>query len=132
MEKGGELVRFSIPFIPPSINSLYGISTKRGRVSVFLKQEGRRFKDNAKMFMPKIEMPEAPVVLELRIVMSHSWICKNGNIKRFDIQNLEKILIDAIAERYGFGDERIWKKECAKEVGDDRIDVRLLRLSDRF
>lgn len=99
---------------------------------MFLKQEGRRFKDNAKMFMPKIEMPEAPVVLELRIVMSHSWICKNGNIKRFDIQNLEKILIDAIAERYGFGDERIWKKECAKEVGDDRIDVRLLRLSDRF
>jgi len=125
MNGGGESVSFKIPFLPPSFNSLYGVDSRFGRVKVFLKSEGRQFKEKAKMFMPssKIKFEK----LRLEIGLFGKWFCKNKKPKRKDLQNLEKILIDAIAEKYGFDDSLIFEKLTVKEEsGSEAIKVTLV------
>lgn len=112
-----EVVRFTIPFLPPSVNSLYGIQGGK-KVRVFLKSEARQFKERAKLFMPKKEIREN-VKLALELSIRGNWYFKNGSFKKLDLQNLEKILIDSIAEKYGFDDCRVWWKSAEKEQFDD-------------
>lgn len=111
-----EVVRFAIPFLPPSVNSLYGIQGGR-KIRIFLKSEARQFKEKAKLFMPKKEIKEN-VKLGLEFLIRGNWYFKNGAFKKLDLQNLEKILIDAIAEKYGFDDCRVWWKSAKKEQLD--------------
>lgn len=120
-----ELVKFTIPFLPISCNSLYGISSKRGRVQVFLKGEARSFKEKAKLFMP-MRTVSPSYLFKLEIKVMAPWHTENGHVKKQDIQNLEKILIDAISEKYEFNDSRIWIKYCEKvESEKEEVEVRL-------
>lgn len=123
-----ELVKFTIPFFPISCNSLYGISSKRGRVQVFLKGEARSFKEKAKLFMPmRTVSPSHLFKLEIKVLAP--WMTQKGNVKKQDIQNLEKILIDAISEKYEFEDSRVWKKNCEKvESEKEEVEVKLFYL----
>lgn len=111
------MVSFTIPFLPPSVNSLYGIQGGK-RVRVFLKSEARQFKERAKLFMPKKEI-KTDCKLGLEFSVRGNWYFKNGNFKKLDLQNLEKILIDSISEKYGFDDCRVWWKKAEKEQFDD-------------
>ena len=118
-----EIVRFTIPFLPPSMNSLYGISTKGGGVKVFLKSEGRTFKEKAKLFMPPRTIPSS-LLLDVEAKVYDQWFSVNGNVKKKDITNLDKILMDAIAEKYlDLEDQRIWKRVIEKCDGKDKIEV---------
>lgn len=112
-----EVVRFTIPFLPPSVNSLYGIQGGK-KVRVFLKSEARQFKERAKLFMPKKAIKEN-TKLGLEMAMGGNWYFKNGSFKKLDLQNLEKILIDSIAEKYEFDDCRVWWKSTEKKTFDD-------------
>lgn len=67
--------------------------------------------------MPKKEIKEN-VKLGLEFSIRGNWYFKNGAFKKLDLQNLEKILIDAIAEKYGFDDCRVWWKSAEKEQLD--------------
>lgn len=120
-----ELVSFIIPFLPVSCNSLYGIKAGRGGVKVFLKSEARTFKEKAKLFMPPRSL-DSSSLLSLEIFIKAAWFFKNGSVRKLDIQNLEKILIDAIAEKYDFEDQRIWMKLCEKQEGvEEQVLVKI-------
>lgn len=92
---------------------------------MFLKSEGRVFKQRACLFMPPRTLPPSPAVFKVYVEFSSKWVHENGSIKRFDIQNLEKVLLDAIGERYGVGDERFWEIHEVKKEGADGIFVRI-------
>lgn len=122
-----EFVEFLVPFLPISVNAIYGFKTGRRGVKVFMKDEARQFKEKAKLFMPPRTVGLYDL-LEVHLQFRGKWWNKCGTVRRFDIQNLEKILIDSIAERYDFDDSRVWRKEASKVEGEDGVSVKLFRL----
>lgn len=92
---------------------------------MFLKTEARQFKEKAKMFMPPRTIKEE-ALLGLDVEVRTRWKTEKGTARKLDIQNLEKILIDAISEKYYFDDSRVWQKRCLKvEAASDEVFVRL-------
>lgn len=91
---------------------------------MFLKPEARNFKEKAKLFMPKWT-PEPSTSLSLSFSIRARWMNQNGTFRKLDIQNLEKILIDAISEKFGFDDSRIWQKFC-KKIESEKEEVAVI------
>jgi len=109
---------FLIPTVPISVNEIYQINHRQRRV--YLHPKALLFKTQAKMFMP----PKPPWLKErtklyLMIIIFNNLYFKNGNVRKYDLQNLEKILIDAISEKYGHDDCYIWKKVTKKSHETD-------------
>lgn len=97
---------------------------------MFMTSEARNFKEKAKLFMPPRTIVPSSLI-ELEIQIRNEWYCKNGSVKRFDIQNMEKILIDAIAEKYDFDDSIVWKKSAEKiRSFEQAVTVKIFRLKE--
>ena len=58
--------------------------------------------------------------LRLTVQYNHQWYFKNGSIKKKDIQNLDKLMIDAIAERLGCDDKQFWEVHLFKIQNSDK------------
>jgi len=56
--------------------------------------------------------------LSVNIDVCTNWFFKNGNKKKSDIQNLIKVLIDAVSERLGFDDSQVWSMTANKIQSD--------------
>lgn len=94
-------VSFTLPALPPSVNSLYDIIWSQRRVE--LKPECRCWKTDAKGRMPPWEhTPGASIRVDAHFEFPRFH--KNGRYKIKDVSNLLKLLLDAVAERYGFDD----------------------------
>lgn len=84
-------------------------------LSVNIAFQGRRFKTTAyKQFerdvlfmLPKIKIPEGKLQIELEFGFSSS-----GS----DLDNPEKIIIDVLSKKYGFNDNRIYRKITEKII----------------
>lgn len=95
---------------------------------MFLRTEGRVFKEKSKLFMPPRSLDESSL-FSLKFKFLSNWYHKNGSVRKLDIQNLEKILIDAISEKYIFDDKRVWHKEAEKtQSSEDKIMVTISKL----
>lgn len=101
---------FEIPSLPPTMNKIYLFLAGQGRV--VMRPEVMRWKTEAKLFIPRIIVPSKK--LSILMWFHSNWFYKNGNMKRADCPNLEKVLIDAVAERLGFDDSLFWHKESYK------------------
>lgn len=99
----GELKQFIIPFLPPSMNSMYNIIFAQRRVE--LKPEVRLWKTKAKEYIPQLSASKDSYLFRLDVVFYYNFFFKNGKLRKVDSQNLMKVLIDAIAEKNGIGDE---------------------------
>ena len=44
---------------------------------------------------------------KISIGICQDFYCKNGNLKKQDIQNLDKLIIDAVFEKLGCDDSRV-------------------------
>lgn len=116
-------VCFTIPSIPPSMNVMYGINHRTH--TVYLKNEARYWKSKAKLFMPNIQVtPEDKLRISVDVVTQ--WYFKNGNPKKADVQNLGKVILDALSERWNIDDCRFWEIELIKINSDDRNEIRVL------
>ena len=72
-----------------------------------MKPEVRLWKTGAKEYIPKVaSLPESHL-FKLDVVFTYNFFYLNGKVKKFDSQNLMKVLCDAIAEKCGFSDELI-------------------------
>ena len=110
----GELI-FSLPSLPPSMNAIYSIIYSQRRIE--LKPEVRLWKSKAKGFIPPWAMGEHEE-LELELNLHSNWIYKNGKARRLDLQNLLKVLIDAICEKWGVDDLRVRQIRATKVQAD--------------
>jgi len=100
-----ESKKFVIPFLPPSMNSMYNVMFNLRRVE--LKPEVRLWKTKAKEYIPLLTPKENSYLFKLDAVFMYNFFFKNGKFRKVDSQNLIKVLIDAVAEKNGFGDEYV-------------------------
>lgn len=120
---GKDYIRFSIPLSPVSCNSLYNVMFHLKKVE--LKPEIRLWKSQVKQFVP-VWRTDRTGYLYFNADVYTEILFKNGKVRRLDLQNLEKALIDAICEKIGIGDEFIFSKKTRKIQADkDRIEVEM-------
>ena len=117
-----EQIEFKIPFIPPSVNSLYNVMFSLKKVE--LKPEIRLFKSNVKQYVPYFKVIQNEK-LSCEIEVIQNWYFKNGNTKKQDIQNMVKCLLDAISERLGFGDEQFFEVLCKKKHDESKQETKI-------
>ena len=97
----------AIPFKTPTINHLYGQNNNRR----FLTKEAKELKEQiadivrVKHFNTE-DYDNKPLKVSVRI--SEDWLCKDKSIKRKDIANREKFLIDSIFDALGLDDKLIF------------------------
>lgn len=121
--EGVDFIRFSLPISPVSCNSLYNVMFNLKRVE--LKPEIRLWKSQVKQFVPAWKT-EKKGYLYFNADIYTETLFKNGKVRKLDLQNLEKALIDAICEKIGLSDEFIFKKHTRKiQAENDRIEVEL-------
>jgi len=114
---------FTIPDLPTSCNRLYLINY--GHRVVYLSPAGHMYKNKVKLHMPPMEFPPN-AFFEVSLRFYGNWFFKNGKVKRADVQNLIKILIDALFERIGVDDSRIFAIAAFKEQSEVRkVEVRI-------
>lgn len=104
-------VTWKIPMLPVSMNKLYAVNFRTR--SVYMTNEARDFKSKMKLFItPYTVTSNDKIMINLHI--HRNWYYKNKNMIKSDIQNLVKVMIDAVAERLGFDDCQVWSMTCNK------------------
>lgn len=99
--------QFTIEGLPPSFNEHFKINYQFKQV--YLSEEARLFKVKVKMSVPHMQIIDTDL-FKLKVWFHHNWFFKNNKPRKLDLQNLDKLLIDALSERIGFDDSRIF--EC--------------------
>jgi hypothetical protein len=108
-------MQIRIPIKTPSINHLYGHS-KFG--SVYLKPEAKKIrKDIEEAIHSQLGYSFEnlkDIKLKVLVEISENWYTKDGSVKRVDIGNREKFLIDSIFEALGLDDKFIFEHSMKK------------------
>lgn len=104
VDNGTQQLRFTIPSLPPSVNSLHQIIYSQRRVE--LKPEVRRWRTAAKEYVPRCRWRSQSSIIRVDTVFYYRMFTSEGKLKEFDTQNVLKPLIDLIAEKQGWNDKR--------------------------
>lgn len=104
---GANTITFTLPFCPPSVNSLYTVNYKEPDPSrrVTLKEECRRWKSEVHSRVPRFRIAEDSVV-RIDWTVHYPWLTKRKSWAKRDTANMMKLLHDAIAEKLGVDDRR--------------------------
>lgn len=120
---GSNEIRFMLPSLPNSVNSLYQVIFSQRRVE--LKPECRRWKSETKSHVPRFEISEGSSV-EVNAVFYFPFHYKNGKPRVFDVTNLLKLLLDCIAEKCGFNDFLVRGGSWASvDTDNEQVEVHL-------
>ena len=108
-----------IPFKTPSVNHLYG---HRGAI-MFLTKEAKELREKiAEIVRDQQQSPDIPTMynkpLKVTTYIYEDWYCKNGSIKRVDVANREKFLIDSVFNALGIDDKFIFEHTMIKKRED--------------
>lgn len=98
-------MKFKINSIPPSYNAMFKINYNFKEV--YLSDTARAFKQLVKLSMPAIEFKDDSL-FKIDIVYCYNWFYKNFNPRKLDIQNMDKLLLDAVFEKLGLDDSRVF------------------------
>lgn len=115
---------FKIPTIPPSVNSVYRIIWHLKRFE--LHPDIRKFKSDVGYFIRPIDT-ENENLFSFSFEYHANWYTKNGRIKRHDGMNCDKVLYDAVMEKLGIDDSRVWKWD-GKKVQNDNEKFTIVRI----
>lgn len=111
-------MRIKIRFKTPTINHLYG---QRGSMR-FLTKEAKELKEKIKEIVIDASSKDidgwdkikAEIPLRVHVFIYENWYCKNGSVKRVDIANREKFLIDSVFDALGIDDKFIFSHTMTK------------------
>lgn len=125
-------MEFKINTIPPTYNQHFKIDFRR-RI-IYLSKEAKEFKKLVFIHTPPYKIKEG-AMYQITIQVYSNWWCKNGNIRRKDIQNLDKLLIDAMFEKFGADDSVIFRTRVEKlplsgEYKEGQEDYTLIKLEE--
>ncbi|MFW6047382.1 MAG: RusA family crossover junction endodeoxyribonuclease [Candidatus Woesearchaeota archaeon] len=111
-------MKIEIPFKTPSINHLYA---QRGWRK-FLTKEAKELKKEIHKLIPKDTLDKKS---KLRVIVEiyEDWYTKKGDIKRVDISNREKFLIDSIFDKLKVDDKQIFDHTMRKIQSDEEKAV---------
>lgn len=111
----GESLSFTLPSFPPSINRAHKIDHRRRRVDT--SDEVLLWRTRTIPFVKPCRWPMEWLLKLTLVYESPDWICKNGNLRRKDSHNLDKITVDAIFSKWGFDDARVVELVSLKRYG---------------
>ena len=98
-----------VPGLPLSVNKAY-----RGRR--FKTKELTSYKAFVGSHMGNMHTPVGKLSVEVDLI-SDDWMCKNGNVKKRDIDNCLKTLLDSIFSCLDTDDSYIWDLKVRKVDG---------------
>lgn len=119
----GQVLRFSLPSFPPSINRLYVIDHNRRRV--FLSDEALLWRTHmTPCILPcRLEFDNYKLTL---LYQSPKWLVKDGGLRKMDLCNLDKLVVDTLCAKWGWDDSKLTEVIRRKEWYEwDRIVVTL-------
>lgn len=123
-------MKLLVNYKTPTVNHLYG-KTKFG---IYLKPEARALR---KKIIQDIHEHIKTIgyfqdqwknrLLKIKVTIFEDWFTKKGEVKKKDISNREKFLIDTIMEALGLEDKFIWehvmiKKNSQSEYAEVEIE----------
>lgn len=118
-------LQFSLPSFPPSINRLYVINHVQRRV--FLSDEALLWRTRMIPNILACKLGYDYYKLTL-LYQSPRWLLAGGELRKMDLQNLDKLVIDTLCAKWGFDDSRLTEVVRRKEWYEwDRIGVVLER-----
>lgn len=103
--KEGERLVFVLPSFPISFNKLYDINHNQRRVR--LSDQAALWKTRTIPFVKPCRWPLDWLLAITLVYESPSWLTKAGTVRRVDVQNLEKLVIDTMFAKWGWDDARL-------------------------
>lgn len=124
---GGERLQFVLPSFPISFNRLYNIDHNRRRVG--LSDDALLWSTRTKPFVKPCRWPEDWLLSLTLEYQSPNWLTKAGKLRRVDVQNFEKLLIDTMFGKWGWDDSRLVDVTRLKRYGPrEQVQVTLERV----
>jgi len=121
-------MKIKIPFKTPTCNHLY---YHRGNIKI-LTREARELKEEIKL----IVYNSLPFVcrnlndgLKVEVEIHENWLTKKGEIKKKDISNREKFLIDSIFDALNIDDKFIFEQTMKKVQSEKEFAI--IKIQDR-
>ena len=109
----------TIPFKTPTINHLYW---HRGNMKIITK-EAKELREQIKKIVHSQPMSLKLTKLEVKIKIYENWYTKKGEIKRKDVSNREKFLIDSVFDALGIDDKFIFKSTMEKIQSEEEESI---------
>ena len=112
-----------VPFKTPSVNHLYG---QRG-FRKYLTKEAKKLREEidkivkSHPYSDKQDLKDKP--LKVITTIYENWYCQDGNVKRTDIANREKFLIDSIFSAIGVDDKLIFEHTMIKKPSNEEYAI---------
>lgn len=109
-------MKFIIKGKTPSVNALYG-HNKFG--SVYLTNEAKILRKNILELLEEqkgqfIHKDWAGRLIDITVTIYEDWFTKKNEVKKKDIANKEKFLVDTVFEGLGLDDKHIWHHTMIK------------------
>ena len=117
------MIEIKIPFKTPTINHLYG---QRG-YRKFLTKEAKELRRKIFEIVQKIKKEGFFIKdannLKITVEIYEDWHTKDGRVKRKDVANREKFLVDSIFEELDLDDKGIFHHTMIKKQSDKEFAV---------
>jgi len=107
------MLEIIIPFKTPSVNHLYGHHGFRK----YLKPEAKELRDKITQIVKGKSKPKGEF-LKVTVEIHENWYNKDGTIKKKDVSNREKFLIDSIFDALDIDDKHIFRHTMIKRQSD--------------
>jgi len=115
-----------IPYKTPTINHLYW---HRGNIKI-MKKEAKELREKIIKLLPINEFTEADK-LEVEVYIFENWFTKQNEVKKKDIMNREKFLLDSVFEGLELDDKMIFKISMSKINGnEEKTIIRIKKINE--
>ncbi len=115
-------MKITLNFKTPTVNHLYGQRRSGFGQTRFIKQEAIDLREEIKKEVFKslpFICPNLNDGLRVTVEIHEDWLCKDGSVKRKDVANREKFLIDSIFDALNVDDKYIFE-HVMRKVQDDK------------
>lgn len=119
-------ISWRIPGFPVGFNESFNIHYLSKEIC--LSKKAHDYKRKVKLATPPITIPNGTKISIYVEIHSNRWYTKAGSIRKIDVQNLDKLMLDAIFSKLGFDDSIIWNSHFVKV--EDKVEYTLIKLEE--
>jgi len=115
----GEVLQFTLPSFPPSSNKLYDINHRQRKV--YLSDDALIWRTRTTPFVKPCRWP---VDWLLKLTLDYeapNWLTSTGAMRRIDVQNYEKLVIDTLFLKWNTDDSRLVSVVRNKVWGPEQV-----------
>lgn len=117
-------MKIVIPFRTPTVNHLYGQRKTGFGQTRYLKKEALELREKIeKICQKKNSIRLRDRKLRVNVEVHENWQTKKGDVKKIDLLNREKFLVDSIFLGLGLDDKFIFEHTMKKIQSDEEKSV---------